>query len=637
MAFLEASSFTVILPGVFTPAPPPGIDGEDIKNNENENHDSGNRDACDPCKFAILISGGVDSANNHSKYWENLVALYKFKVDSLGYCDSNVFVHYFKGDRRDARIPSANVISADSAKIDSTHQLVAKRVANCTRNGTSATFQKMVTNHGDPSGINLLGNEILGGDHLRDVQQPIIDSCCSTVYDEFLQCYGGNVVDDVVSLDEKSKATIYVNSNADNTTGVSPHGEVHPYLQEKINTLDTGGSYDRAVMNAKLAYDNYVQGLINEAIAELNAWIASPPETPNRAVQIGLWADWIAELGAKICKSRNVTIVPFTHWCQWKKFVVPPGGQLVVDFSGSDDDCGNATVYKENAAGEKVRVKVWNWNHPGSRRYEPGNERRVINAEMTGPTTFWIHNDNDTSRLVVQVLGSQVFPESVSNGPMYPGFSCGGTDLSSIEFGNITAPNWVVPQIEIVELSLASMVPACLGIGGVQNFQFGFQINPTDIFWSNMSLYLHVLEVDNPGSLLIQNQFGSGPPIFSVPIPGPGIFEIPLGDFTLGGWTYGHVVLSPDPSLQMCFDSFGMRSGVPSTAHTTVWLGELSTDWNDPLNWSDGIPGPNSSVIISPDGFAPIITTDVMIKNVEIMEGATINTAPGATVILTNY
>ena len=37
--------------------------------------------ACDPCKFAILISGGVDATNNKDKYWENLVALYKFKVE----------------------------------------------------------------------------------------------------------------------------------------------------------------------------------------------------------------------------------------------------------------------------------------------------------------------------------------------------------------------------------------------------------------------------------------------------------------------------------------------------------------------------------------------------------------------------
>ena len=55
-------------------------------------------------------------------------------------------------------------------------------------------------------------------------------------------------------MNERSKATIYINSNADNTTGLSPHGQVHPYLQAKISTLDTNGSYERAVVNGKLAY-----------------------------------------------------------------------------------------------------------------------------------------------------------------------------------------------------------------------------------------------------------------------------------------------------------------------------------------------------------------------------------------------
>jgi len=53
--------------------------------------------ACDSCKFAILISGGHNTDNNNPRYWENLVALYKFKVDSLGYCEDNVFVHYYSG------------------------------------------------------------------------------------------------------------------------------------------------------------------------------------------------------------------------------------------------------------------------------------------------------------------------------------------------------------------------------------------------------------------------------------------------------------------------------------------------------------------------------------------------------------
>ena len=147
---------------------------------------------CDSCKFAVLISGGIDSLNNkRPKYWLNLVALYKFKVDSQGYCPENVIVHYFKGDRRDDQIPQERVVIADSTHIDSSFNLIAKRVAACTKDTMMATFQKMVTNHGaSDGGIHLLDDNILEPEHLRDLQQMIIDSCCSLVYDEFLQCYG---------------------------------------------------------------------------------------------------------------------------------------------------------------------------------------------------------------------------------------------------------------------------------------------------------------------------------------------------------------------------------------------------------------------------------------------------------------
>ena len=82
MAFINATTITVIFPRGPAPSRSGGIEKDNIEPEEYQPMDAG---SCDSCKFAFLLSGGYNAANNHSKYWENLVALYKFKVDSLGY------------------------------------------------------------------------------------------------------------------------------------------------------------------------------------------------------------------------------------------------------------------------------------------------------------------------------------------------------------------------------------------------------------------------------------------------------------------------------------------------------------------------------------------------------------------------
>ncbi len=632
MAYLDATEITVVTPAPAMPISPGGIRKVEQKGGADSREILDG--ACDPCKFAFLLSGGVDSANNHAKYWENLVALYKFKVDSLGYCDSNVFVLYFKGDARDGRIPAGRVIKANSAKVDSVLNLIASRVAACTAAGTPATFQKMITNHGQADGdICLLGNDVITPEHLKEEQEDIVDSCCRTIYDEFIQCYAGSVVDAVSGMDNKNKTTIYTNSNANDGCGYSPHDAVHPYLQEKINALDSGKSYPDAVVRAKLAYDEYLQTLIDACHQALVEWRAPPPD-PEAAEQIALWTADSTELANSICKSRNVTIVPFTHYCQWKEFVVPPSGQVVVDFEGGPGSCGNVTVYRRDpVTGALIKVKVWNWNHPGSRGYVPGNEKRVINGDFTESTTFWIHNDNDTSRLKVEVMGSVSLPESASNVFAYPGFSFGGTDNSSLEFNPIVAPGYFIPDIEIIPLSLQS-IPAILGPEFVPDFGFSFQIDQTNAFWSDMELILNINSVMIPGILTIQSPSGSLP-FTQITINTPGEYNVPLGNFTLNG-PEGFIQLISSAGLQIEFDAWGFRSRLHTLPPMpTDWVGLVSNDWTDPANWTNGVPGIFHDVTITPGPFQPLIMTDVMVRSMTIMEEAGINTAPGVNIRIT--
>ncbi|MBK7171630.1 MAG: fibronectin type III domain-containing protein [Bacteroidales bacterium] len=100
-------------------------------------------EACDPCKFAIMISGGVNTSDNHSKYFKNLAELYKYKVDHDKYCPENIFVHYFQGTSADTtKIPQSRVIRADKPKIQASFAEVAKRVKACDRAGKRLHFKK---------------------------------------------------------------------------------------------------------------------------------------------------------------------------------------------------------------------------------------------------------------------------------------------------------------------------------------------------------------------------------------------------------------------------------------------------------------------------------------------------------------
>ena len=526
--------------------------------------------ACDPCKFAILISGGVDATNNKDKYWENLVALYKFKVEKQNYCPDNVIVNYYDGTRKDNRIPAANVKKADKATITASFNDIKTRVANCTSAGTPATFQKMVTNHGEADGdINLLGAEVLSPTELRDLEQLIINACCTSMYDELLECYGGYVVDALRLLDNQNKTTIYVNSNADKKTGISTDKEVHSYLAAKIAALTAGSSYPEAVVAAKLAYDNYLQNSANYAQNQANAWAATSPgwyKVGGEWVyysqayidnQVALWLAWKQTCLDRICESRNVTVTPMKQYCEWKEYVVPPGGQLVLDFSGDPSNCGNVSVYKGNKTN---KVGSWNWNIPGSRRYDEGNSRRVINGDPNSTTIFWIHNDNGAFKLTSSANGNQALDQSNFNAIQYPGWSFGGTDMSAAEFTPMVTPEYFYPNIDYTPMSTMEL-PAYIGQAFVQNFGFSFTINPMDEYWSNMELVLSISEVIEPGDLIIHSM-NSPEPMQVISITEPGVYTVPMGNMMMAG-EYGMIqmtVQQAKTNLAIALDCWGLHS-----------------------------------------------------------------------------
>ena len=521
--------------------------------------------ACDSCKFAVLISGGVDEANNHSKYWENLVALYKYKVENEGYCPANVHVHYYDGVGRDGRIPAWNVAPADSVSIHNSFNSVAQSVANCTSKGKPATFQKMITNHGEADGdICLLGDKVLKPGEVKDMEQSIINACCTKMYDELLECYAGYTVDVLSTLNILNKATVYVNSNSDKNCGYSPHDSVHPYLQTKINMLKAGNSYPQAVDSARKAYQKYLQRLLDYAHWAAN-WYRNHPTYPKSDSLRDQWVKDSTELANALKSTRNVIRTPMNKFCEWKEFVIPPGGQLVLDFEGNSNNCGNVAINIVDPVTGVIKEMVLNWNISGSAGYAPGNNKRVINGDPNKSTTVRVHDDNNGPgyTLTGSCNAVQSLTQSVSNESSFPGFSFGGSDDSREEFAVLHEPTIFLPDIDHIPLNL-NMLPAYMGSGFVQNFGGSFTINTSDPYWTNMQLQIDVAEVLTPGTLVITSP-NTEMETYVLSISTPGIYTVLLGDMTLHG-EMGHLYFNTGgksnapSSLAFSFDSWALRT-----------------------------------------------------------------------------
>lgn len=554
---ISAISYEYLLPGS---PPPPKVQG--LYESIGVDKDG---DACDPCKFAILVSGGGDSLGNDPGFWEDIENLYNHKVNNENYCPENIKVIYFEGNSGDATaIPDSLVDAATEANVKAAHEEIARRVAECTRNGDSATVQKMFSNHGaDGDGVVLTGDEFLGPDELRAMQQMIIDSCCKFLYDEFTECYGGQMADSLKNLDDMQKTEIHANSAAGSSTISIGDENGSPYLREKINQLAGGSDYESAVNSAKKTYKKFLEDVrdqIQDEIDEIQGILDTL--TDNDSLRAAL-EDQKAEKeqekqdveDALADGSVSWVRLQFKEYCDWKKIVVPPGGQAKITYTGTGG-CGNSSVYEEQPDGSKKRVKVWNWNLPGSSGYQPGNETRVINGDNDSTRVFWIHNDNGEFTVTVDALNDQSLPETISNQQEFAGFSLGGRDNSPAEFSNVPGPSYFLPAIDALGLNLQA-APFLLGPCGIQQFGFDFTVFPNP-WWNDMELVIDVADVSAPGPMMIQCPQAEIP-LSSINIIGPGRYTAHLGAIFSTGLAQ---IIMDMGSSPVCFtvDAWGLRS-----------------------------------------------------------------------------
>jgi hypothetical protein len=604
---ITASSYEYICEGLYDP--------DMLKDNrgpEEELDDILHPDDCDSCKFAILVSSVDDrwrfrGRKQKRTYWENLVNLRRHKIDNEGYCSTNVYVHIGDGTSRNVNeIPASAVHPCTVDSIEATHRQIAQKIAEKCKG--KATVQKMFTDHGsDDKGVCVLKRQnnkwywdYLSPKKLRELQQILIDSCCKNLYDEFLTCYGGDMLDSLKNLNDKKKTEIHANSAAPrDEAGCSPSTGGHHYLNKKIASLAAGKHYEEAVLDAEKEYMRYLDTLIAKLIEEIEMQtdVASQPEIDEKV------RDSLQEqINKKIAKGQRLQHArqsnspswvryQFKKYCEKKEVAVQKGGQLKIEFKGTGG-CANVTLWEKQADGTWKRVKVWNWNLPGSAGFTSGNDVRVHNVDSSSTGVFKIHNDDSAFTATAESFCDRPEPdEDPSNAYTFAGFSVGWNDSSNTEFGPIFSEYYTSDGTDDIGFNLDSVPEVLDPWEGVKYYTALFTPDGYNEWWDDMELYLNVLFVWRPGDLYITcptAEFQTA----AVYIDTAGEYLVHLGAIDVDAPDPGEIVFDAS-AVSFGWDSWALRTRVPTESeyycgmYTDGYTGNTNCDDQGRRNLAD--------------------------------------------------
>ncbi len=521
---------------------------------------------CDSCKFALLISGGVDAKNFSDDFWYDLEEAYATKVNNEGYCPSNIFIAFYHGEPLRTTVidtSQAHLNSATTAHIKSYVDSIARRIAACKRAGKKTEFQKIVSNHGakgPPAGTCLLGDVVIPPETLMRWEQEIIDSGCDRMIDLFTHCFAGYMVDSLKKLNPGDSCEITITSAVDHRVSWGPTTRPHRFNKSFMDSIKRGHSPNRAAVEAKLAYDEYIRNVILPYLHRkmqrlMAAYIAAPSGSKEEDTLIGKYVQAMLdseEAYNSICESPIVKIIKMRTFCQLETVWVPPGGQLVLDFKGDPSNCGNVTVWMDSA-GHRIRKKQWNFNLTG------GGVRRVTNARSDSITMFVIHNDDNSYSITATSIGSHRYDVTPENRIDYAVISFGGIDCSGTEFGYYPGEVFEVFGVDEMGFDLTTM-PSVLGGEGVQTLIVHFNPPGPNDYWSDMEVFIVVSEVLAPGELEIQCDAAEHS-LVGLYIDEPGIYTAYLGSISVGKSPFD-LVFTASGSFE--WDSWALRSIVPT-------------------------------------------------------------------------
>ncbi len=252
---------------------------------------------------------------------------------------------------------------------------------------------------------------------------------------------------------------------------------------------------------------------------------------------------------------------PFNSYCQYIKRTIPAGATVTYTFPDTGSTrCFNVTLTtRDPYDGHDMRRGPWNFNKGGTRSWTNTRPNPVVvmlhNDDKSGGTPYAPWNVTTT---VTPASGKQRADDPF-NPEDFGGFSLGGTDGSSEEFGSGLPPgaHMVGPVDNEFDLSA---FPAQLSATGVFRVDLNATVHQWNVYWGHLGLVVDVLNVAAPGDLYVECP-ASGV-VALLPIAAPGRYELDLGP-QAGGLPVWHLALEARNGLDIELDALGVPSLVP--------------------------------------------------------------------------
>ena len=231
-------------------------------------------------KYALLLSGGVDSANNWPRYLNDLTEIYWALRNVYGYPASNIYVLYANGSG-----PSWVTTSATRANLFSTFAMLQGMM------GSSDELMVFVTNHGGQTvaGTNQAKIWLWNYESIADwefANQVNLLPSGAKKYFAFGQCYSGGMVDNLAGPNRHIATASGFNEPSWACDGNNDQGNCGSYAFDEFVlhwTAALNGSYPNAaslLSNADTNFDTTIS--LDEAFFYAQNW-DTRSETPQRS------------------------------------------------------------------------------------------------------------------------------------------------------------------------------------------------------------------------------------------------------------------------------------------------------------------------------------------------------------------
>lgn len=176
--------------------------------------------------FAVILSGGADSSNNHVRYWNDCSSIYTTLTDVYGYLDENIIVAISDGTN-----PAADQSNGQNSDPDLDNDGDDDTMYACTRANLATIFAGLATtlgssdslfifttDHGSgqsgtpgqPTSMNLWNSEEIWDYEFADLLEPIQ---CREMFLTLEPCFSGGFVNDVIDMNSTVPRVISTAAN----------------------------------------------------------------------------------------------------------------------------------------------------------------------------------------------------------------------------------------------------------------------------------------------------------------------------------------------------------------------------------------------------------------------------------------